>query len=92
MYNSYFGAWRKIMTSVVSTKGQVVIPKRIRDQWGLATGSRVHISSTQVGIQITPVAARNAKAVLKGLGLAGYKGKTIAIEDMDPLAALKAPR
>ncbi len=80
------------MDTVISTKGQIVIPKRLRDQWGLASGSRVKIESTSAGIQITPVAARNAKAVLKGLGLAGYKGKAIAIEDMDPLTALKVPR
>ena len=80
------------MDSAISTKGQIVIPKKLRDQWGLATGSRVKIESTPTGIQITPVAARNARAVMKGLGLAGYKGKTIAIEDMDPLAALKVPR
>ena len=55
-------------------------------------GSRVKIESTAAGIQITPAAARNAKAVLKGLGLSGYKGKAIAIEDMDPLTALKVPR
>lgn len=80
------------MDTVISTKGQIVIPKRLRDQWGLASGSRVKIESTAAGIQITPVAARNAKAVLRGLGLAGYKGKAIAIEDMDPLTALKVPR
>ena len=80
------------MDTAISTKGQIVIPKRLRDQWGLVTGSRVTISSTPAGIQITPVAARNAKAVLKGLGLSGYKGKTIAIEDMDPLTALNVKR
>ena len=84
------------MDAVISTKGQIVIPKRLRDQWGLITGSRVKIESTPAGIQISPVAARNARAVLKGLGLAGYKGKPLAIEDMDPLAALnpgkRAPR
>ena len=80
------------MDTAISTKGQIVIPKRLRDQWGLVTGSRVTIASTAAGIQITPVAARNAKAVLKGLGLSGYKGKAIAIEDMDPLAALQVKR
>lgn len=80
------------MDAVISTKGQIVIPKRLRDQWGLMTGARVKIASTPVGIQITPVAARNAKAVLKGLGLSGYQGKTIAIEDLDPLAALRAKK
>ena len=80
------------MDAVISTKGQIVIPKRLRDQWGLMTGARVKIASTPAGIQITPVAARNAKAVLKGLGLSGYQGKTIAIEDMDPLAALRTEK
>jgi AbrB family looped-hinge helix DNA binding protein len=76
------------METVVSTKGQVVIPKQLREQWGLATGTRVRVTSTAAGIQLTPVLARDAKAVRKGLGLAGYKGPRIAIEDMDPLKAL----
>lgn len=80
------------MDAVISTKGQIVIPKRLREQWGLTTGSKVKIASTPAGIRITPVTASNAKAVLSGLGLAGYKGKAIAIEDMNPLAALKVPR
>lgn len=80
------------MDAVISTKGQIVIPKRLRDQWGLVTGSRVKFASTPAGIQITPVAARNAKAVLKGLGLTGYQGKALSIDEMDPLRALKAPR
>lgn len=80
------------MDTVISTKGQIVIPKKLRDQWGLSSGSRVRIESTSAGIQITPVAARNARAVLKGLGLSGYKGETIPIEDMDPIIALKVPR
>lgn len=76
------------METVVSTKRQVVIPKRMRDQWGLLSGTRVNVTSTAAGIQLTPVVARNAKAVLKGLGLTGYKGPRLAIEDMDPLKAL----
>ena len=80
------------MDAVISTKGQVVIPKRLRDQWGLTTGSRVKIESTAVGIQITPLATRNTRQVLKGLGISGYKGSPISIEDMNPLAALKVRR
>ncbi len=80
------------METVVSTKGQVVIPKRLRDQWGLLSGTRVKITSTAAGIQLTPIAERNAKSVLKGLGMAGYKGPRLAIEDMDPLRALDRAR
>ena len=40
------------MDTAISTKGQIVIPKRLRDQWGLVTGSRVKIASTPAGIQI----------------------------------------
>lgn len=80
------------METVVSTKGQVVIPKRLRDQWGLSSGTRVRVSSTAAGIQLTPVLERNAKSVLKGLGMAGYKGPRLAIEDMDPVKALDTTR
>ena len=63
------------MDAVISTKGQVVIPKRLRDQWGLTTGSRVKIESTAVGIQITPLATRNTRQVLKGSWDIGVQGK-----------------
>ena len=33
------------MDTIISTKGQIVIPKRLRDQWGLTSGSRVKIES-----------------------------------------------
>ena len=59
------------MDAVISTKGQIVIPKRLRDQWGLITGSRVKIASTPAGIQISPVAARTAlKAFTQGVDFA----------------------
>ena len=54
------------MDAVISTKGQIVIPKRLRDQWGLITGSRVKIASTPAGIQISPVAARTALKASSG--------------------------
>lgn len=89
----YFSSTEEIsVNTVISKKGQIVIPKRLRDQWGLSSGSKVKIESTSAGIQITPVAARNAKAVIKGLGISGYKGNAIAIEEMNPLAVLEVPR
>ncbi len=80
------------METVVSTKGQVVIPKSLREKWGLASGTRVRVTSTPAGIQLTPISPPGAKAVRMGLGLSGYRGPVIAIDAMDPLKALDVPR
>jgi AbrB family looped-hinge helix DNA binding protein len=80
------------MEIVVSYRGAVVIPEELREQWGLAGGTRVRVISTAAGILISPVFARNAKAVLDGLGLAGYKGRRIAIDEMNPISGLATLR
>jgi AbrB family looped-hinge helix DNA binding protein len=62
------------MSTTVTSKGQVTIPKRMRDYLGLQPGSQVDFSYTADGeVVIRPVAARKRKpksrfAVLKGTG------------------------
>ena len=42
----------------VSDKGEIVIPKKIRDENGLTTNSEVGIISTKRGILIIPIKTR----------------------------------
>ena len=38
------------MTSTISSKGQITVPKRVRDQLGLRTGTTVEFELTAAGV------------------------------------------
>lgn len=42
-------------TSVLTTKGQVLIPKRIRDKYGMKAGMKVIFEETNDGVIIKPI-------------------------------------
>ena len=42
-------------TSVLSTKGQLLIPKRIRNKYGIKSGVKVVFEETDKGVLITPM-------------------------------------
>jgi AbrB family looped-hinge helix DNA binding protein len=58
------------MTQKVGPKGQVVIPKAIRDRLGLRPGDAVVVTSDDRGALVQPAAHRaSLKGRLAGLGL-----------------------
>ncbi len=73
------------MSSVsVSSKGQMVIPKEVRQRLGIKSGSRLEISEVggELRLKLTKRPGKNA-SIEAGLGLAGYKGPPVSIEEMD---------
>ena len=55
-----------------STKGQVVIPRRLRKEFEIEEGTRAYVQSTPEGILIKPVTAkfiRGLRGSLKGKGV-----------------------
>lgn len=38
----------------LTQKGQITVPKRMRDQFGLATGTEVEFEATEAGLLIRP--------------------------------------
>jgi len=42
-------------TSVLTSKGQLLIPKRIRTKYGIKTGGKVIFEETDKGVLITPI-------------------------------------
>ena len=77
------------MEALISTKGQVVIPKALRDQWGLHAGSSVRFESTASGLRLLPAPAIDVAAVRRGAGLLKSKRPFLRVEEMDPLKALR---
>lgn len=75
--------------AVVSTKGQVVIPNEVRQRLGIKTGTRLLFEVKGPEARLRVVRARKPSTVAEGSGLLKYSGPPIAVEDMDPVAALK---
>lgn len=59
-------------TSVVTSKGQVVIPSKLRHKYGIKNGTRVHFYEVNGEIRIVPV---TPELIDKNIGLLGTKGK-----------------
>ena len=56
-------------TSTLTTKGQLLIPKRIRNRYGIKAGVKVILEETDKGVLITPMNEQYFKSfagILKG--------------------------
>lgn len=74
--------------AIVSTKGQVVIPARIRSELGVEAGSRIEFVKTPEGWLIKP-------AVLPATALKGLLRKPkepVSVEDMNRTIRRRAGR
>ena len=58
-------------TIYFSVKGQVVIPRRLRNEFGIKEGTQARVTATPEGILITPITSAYIKGLrgsLKGKG------------------------
>jgi AbrB family looped-hinge helix DNA binding protein len=67
----------------LSAKGQVVIPKAIRDAGGWRPGLELEVEITEDGVVLRPKLLGRARAVESLLGCTGYQGPTRSLSDMD---------
>jgi len=59
-------------TSIVTSKGQVVIPSKLRHKYGIKNGTRVHFYEVNGEIRLVPV---TPELIDKNIGLLGTRGK-----------------
>jgi len=59
-------------TSIVTSKGQVVIPSKLRRKYGIKNGTRIHFYEANGEMRIVPV---TPELIDKNIGLLGTKGK-----------------
>ncbi len=80
------------LTTVVSTKGQVILPKAIRDQLHWAAGTRLSVENTPDGVLLksTPIFAPSS--IDKLFGSMRHAGPALSIDDMDAAIAREAKR
>ncbi|MFC2133800.1 AbrB/MazE/SpoVT family DNA-binding domain-containing protein [Bacteroidota bacterium] len=60
--------------SVVTTKGQVVIPAKIRRKYGIKIGTKIQFSEEDGEITLHPI---TEETIEQNLGLLGTKGKLL---------------
>ena len=59
-------------TSIVTSKGQVVIPSKLRRKYGIKNGTRIHFYEVNGEMRIVPV---TPELIDKNIGLLGTKGR-----------------
>jgi AbrB family looped-hinge helix DNA binding protein len=75
--------------ATVTSKGQITIPKPVRDALGLATGDRVEFIETDEGYRLSPV-TRDVRE-LKGM-FAGRRARPATTAEMDAAVRRAAAR
>ena len=70
-------------TTTVSTKGQVILPKAIRDRHKWGPGTRLTIEETSEGVLLKPVPLVAPTKAEEVFGMLKYSGPPKTIEEMD---------
>ena len=68
----------------LSSKGQLVIPARMRELLGLQPGDRLALSLEADGLRLVPLGQRHTVSAQSLIGCTGYAGAPLRSEQMDP--------
>ena len=79
-------------TTRLSSKGQVIIPKSIRDERGWQAGTAFDIEERPEGLLLKPRPAIPRTTIDDAFGCMHYDGPVRSIEDMDEAVAAEARR
>ncbi|MBA3903625.1 MAG: AbrB family transcriptional regulator [Rhodocyclaceae bacterium] len=79
------------MTVSVSSKGQMVIPKEIRDALGIKPGMQLDVELSPDGNAVTlrPARAGSKQPVSRLFGVLKHGGRPVSVADMGGLAAAR---
>lgn len=81
------------LTTILSTKGQVILPKAIRDQLRWNAGTRLAVEHTADGVLLKPLATVFAQTRPEEVfGCLPYKGSPKSVEEMEAGIATEAKR
>lgn len=73
----------------VTSKGQVTIPKRVREALGITPGSKVEFDVVPGGARLKLVKRRIASRIEEGPSILDYAGPRIPVSEMHGGLALK---
>jgi AbrB family looped-hinge helix DNA binding protein len=71
------------LTTTVSTKGQVILPKELRDRRHWPAGTQFVVEETKDGVLLKPVRRFPPTRHEDVAGMLKYDGPPVSIEDMD---------
>ncbi len=85
-----------MQTTLLSSKGQIVIPKALREARHWRAGTRLQIQETSNGLLLQPVAKDEKVPLAQGLAAIrshlAYQGAAVSIEDMNAAILREAAR
>lgn len=70
-------------TTVLSTKGQVILPKAVRDQRGWKPGTKLTVEQTADGVLLKPEPIFPPTKLDDVYGCLKWNGPPVSLEDMD---------
>jgi AbrB family looped-hinge helix DNA binding protein len=79
-------------TTVVSTKGQVILPKAVRQHWGWPPGTRLIVEETTDGVLLRRAPLFEPKQLSEVFAMLKTDGRVRTIEEMDAAIAAEAKR
>lgn len=79
-------------TTILSTKGQVILPKPVRDARRWRVGTRLLVEETSEGVLLKPAPAVAVTEPAQVFGLLKYDGAAKSVQDMDAAIAAEARR
>jgi AbrB family looped-hinge helix DNA binding protein len=68
----------------LSSKGQLVIPARLRQLLGLNPGDRLELTLEPNGLLLKPHSSARSSSAQDLIGCAGYQGPAIPLDQQDP--------
>ena len=71
------------MKARLSSKGQIVLPKLLRDRRGWEAGTTLEVEEVPEGVLLRSVAQPPAASVEDLLGCTGYRGPRRSLADME---------
>jgi AbrB family looped-hinge helix DNA binding protein len=77
------------MAVSVTSKGQVTIPKRVRDALGITPGSKVDFDVAGGGARLRWVKRHTSSSIEDGPAILNYKGGRIPVDQMHGGLAMK---
>lgn len=80
------------LTTVISTKGQVILPKALRDQLRWDAGTRLTVENTPDGVLLKPSPTFPVASVDALFGSMKHSGPALSVEEMDAAIAREAAK
>ena len=80
------------VSTVVSTKGQVILPKALRERRAWDAGTRLLVEETAEGVLLRRAPAFTATEAEAVFGMLRYQGAPKSVEEMDAAVLAEARR